>query len=156
MADLILGGGLAIGTGIAGYAGQQNDIDISQRQRAINDRILQGQASDTLNQGDLDAAGSVQRARQIVGGQRGAFAGSGVDVNAGSAGLLANETGTLGALDAITIKNNASKQAMGINMERQNRNLQGELSDLEKRGKGIKSLVGGASRAYDYLKDYKF
>jgi hypothetical protein len=84
------------------------------------------EAQDAIQRGDIEASERRVAARQLAGRQRAVAAAQGVGVDSGSAGEIVTETGTIGALDAATIKANAFRRAFG---------LQTEASDLQRRAK---------------------
>lgn len=75
--------------------------------------LLEEQAEDSLARGreqELRHRGDVSR---LKGSQRARLAAQGIDIDTGSAGLLQEETAILGEVDAITIRNNARREAYG-------------------------------------------
>lgn len=74
-------------------------------------------ADETIFAGDTSADWQRQRTKQAIGTQRTAFAGNGIDVNSGSAAQLQDETAMLGELDALTIQNNAAREAFGYRVQ---------------------------------------
>jgi hypothetical protein len=103
--------------------------------RNANAAIAQGnyeQGVNNLNAGyaDQEATDAIARGREaelragtqtrVLGGtQRAALAASGVDPNVGSAAEIQAENSQLGALDALTIKNNAAREAYGYQVQAQ-------------------------------------
>lgn len=82
-----------------------------------NAAISRAQAADSLKRGEFEADQQRIKTAGAVGTQRAGFAGNGVDVNSGSAALVQDDTAALGELDALTIRNNAAREAWGYNIQ---------------------------------------
>lgn len=77
----------------------------------VNAQIGDAQAADARYRGEMDAGQSDVRTGLLAGTQRAAFAASGVDATYGSAAGILADTSELGALDAFTIRQNATREA---------------------------------------------
>ena len=110
----------AIGTGASIYGQMQQGQAASAQanyKAAVdrNNAILASRAAaDARAQGEVAAAKQAQQNAQLVGRQRATLAGNGVVVDTGSALDLTTETKGQGALDQLTIRNNAERQALGF------------------------------------------
>lgn len=82
-----------------------------------NAAISRAQAADSLKRGEFESDQQRIKTAGAVGTQRAGFAGNGVDVNSGSAALVQDDTAALGELDALTIRNNAAREAWGYNIQ---------------------------------------
>ncbi len=82
-----------------------------------NAAISRIQANDAVDRGEFEADQQRLKTRAAIGTQRAGFAGNGVDVNSGSAALVQDDTAALGELDALTIRNNAAREAWGYNVQ---------------------------------------
>lgn len=100
-------------------------------------------ADDALSRGRYDADLQRIRTGQMIGTQRSAMAANGGMVDTGSNSILQEDTAALGELDALTIQNNAAREAYGLKVQA----MQGfrNASDTELAGKSAKrnSLLGG-------------
>lgn len=100
-------------------------------------------ANDALTRGRYDADLQRLRTGQMIGTQRTAQAANGGMVNEGSNAALQEDTAQLGELDALTIQNNAAREAYGLKVQA----MQGfrNAVDTELAGKNAKqnSLMGG-------------
>lgn len=74
-------------------------------------------AADAITRGTYDA--DIQRIRtsQSIGTQRAAMAANGGQVNSGSNATIQEDTAQLGELDALTIQNNAAREAYGYKVQ---------------------------------------
>lgn len=105
------------------------------------------QAQDAIMLGDSAAArvrgGDVKR---LVSQQRVAAAGQGVDVSHGSAAQAQASSAAMGALDALTIRNNAAREALGFRGQAIGERYKGRLArisgDVEARGSMIQGGMG--------------
>lgn len=121
-------GVVALGTASSAYgkvrAGNETQSIYNQ-----NAQIADLQAQDALERGDIDAKKMKRKTEQVIGSQRTSLAAQGVDVNKGSALDVQADAAYLGELDALTIKNNAAKEAWGYKVQ---------ASDYRSRGKAAK------------------
>lgn len=86
-----------------------------QAQIARNNQIIANRAAeDSRKRGELEANQQRARTLQAIGNQRAALAAGGVVVDEGSAQILTSDTAGLGELDALTIRSNAEREALGF------------------------------------------
>lgn len=104
-------------------------------------------ASEVLQEGDVAAARKQAQTRSEVGAFRGAGAGSGVDVNKGSSAIIQSELKTVGASDALTIKNNAARAAWGYETQSLQDTFQGQFESLATKTKVQQSIATGGLQA---------
>lgn len=71
------------------------------------------QADDAKRRGEIAASQQGVQTRRLIGAQRAAAAANGVGVDTGSSADLQAESAALGAMDALTIRNNAFLEAQG-------------------------------------------
>lgn len=91
------------------------------RQGAINDAIRAREAAeDARERGNIEAAQQRIRTRLLLGQQTAALAGAGVTVDQDSALDLARDTAGIGELDALTIRSNAEREALGFDQQSEN------------------------------------
>lgn len=98
----------------------------------------------------------------LIASQRAAFAGSGVDIDSGSALLVQESSSSLGELDALTIRNNAERNAHGYRTQGMNFQAQSVLNSAQadwarQTGTmgGFSSILGGASQVGNQWATYK-
>ncbi len=107
----------AIGTGVSMYGAAQSASAQSaaanyQAQVAANNALIaKQQAAATTQAGDISAQNTLMAAGQRTSAIRAAAAASGVDANTGTPVSLQSDSAKLGMLDALTVRNNAARQA---------------------------------------------
>jgi hypothetical protein len=129
---------------------------------AKNNQIIANQnAAAALKQGDNAAAESREKTQAMIGQQRASLAAQGGDINSGTALDIQSDTAGAGALDALTIKNNAAQQARQYQIQGNNFQADAQLQSMAGKnataggytGVGT-SLLGGASRGAGIWSDY--
>jgi hypothetical protein len=153
--------------GAAGVAGAYNRASALKAQGGHEESIsnwnasqLDAQARDAISLGDSAAArvrgGDVSR---MVAKQRTAAAGQGVDVSHGSAAQGQASSAAMGALDALTIRNNAAREALGFKGQAIGERYKGRLSrisgDTEARGSMISGGMGLAKELMGMAQTWK-
>lgn len=113
-------------------------------------------ANDAEARGKIAAQNKNEETALLIGRQRAALAANGVQVDTGSALDITSDTAGIGALDALTIKNNADREAWSDeNQARQDRSQAEYTTDQDSSGLGAAggALLGGigsiASKWYD-------
>jgi hypothetical protein len=115
-----------------------------------NAKLIELRAEDEIIRGEADAVAYKKKVRKLRGSQRAAYGASGVDVNTGSAMLVQQETEEQGALDALTIKNNAWKRAWGLKQEASNERFSGELGVIAARSQANNTYATAGLDAFRY------
>lgn len=152
LSSLLVGG--AIFKGATSLAAGASDA-AAERQKAAyeksvaenNAKIAEYQAGDAIARGDVEAQQQQQRARRIRGAQRVAAAGQGIDPNSGSAKLTQIETDTMGELDAMTVRNNAYREAMGYRATAIGQRAAGAFAQVAGENKARSTLLTGGMNA---------
>lgn len=107
--------------------------------QAEQDAIYKENAAlDAEKRGDLAADRQRRDTAGLIGAQRTAYAGNGIDVNSGSAANVQDDTAMLGELDALTISNNAAREAWGYRVGASN-----DIANAANTRKSTKSAVTG-------------
>lgn len=91
--------------------------------------IAQRQADDARARGEIAERSQRQQTAQLIARQRAAGAAQGVVVGEGSLLDITSDTAALGELDALTVRSNAEREALGF--EAQGMNFLAE-SDIQK------------------------
>jgi len=143
----------ALGTAATSYSqskaiGMEGEYNASVYES--NARIQRLMAEDAIIRGDKEAVKAKQAAKRLIGSQRAALGAQGIDIESGSALDIQEETASLGAEEALNIKNNAWREAWGY---------RSAATDLEGRAKMTRItaknrqkntiLTGGLSIAKD-------
>lgn len=113
-----------------------------------NARFAELQGEDAIKRGDKDAARVKQASKAMAGSQRASLAAQGVAVDTGSAAEVQEETQVLGALDALTVKNNAWREAWGLKVQADNYRSQARMAEMgSNRAVQNTLLTGGINAA---------
>lgn len=100
-------------------------------------------AEDALRRGSVDAANLLDQIPKYVGAQGSDFAASGVDLSSGSVRAVAFDTARAIVTDAVTIKNNAAREAWGLKKEASNIRLRARLNTIGARQAAKATVLGG-------------
>lgn len=100
-------------------------------------------AQDAINRGKKDAQAVKRRAKQILGSQRVALAGQGIDISSGSALDVQLDTADAAEIDALQVKNNAWKEAWGHRVESFNLRNQSRLTKQSGNYQANSTLLSG-------------
>ena len=88
-------------------------------------------AQDATQRGQIEEQRSRAETKRLQGRQVAALAASGVDVQSGSALDIISDTAALGEIDALTIRDNAAREAWQHRAQAQNFTQQGTLFSAE-------------------------
>jgi hypothetical protein len=155
--------GVQTGLGVA--QDQQDAQAASLRGRFQNDvaernaKIAERQGEDALNRGNLEENRERGATDQAIASGRATTAAQGVDVSSGSAAAVRASEQLVGQVDALTIRNNAAREAWGYDVEAANQRMQGRLALLAgeneaatDRAKSVSTLITGAASTYNLYK----
>lgn len=114
--------GAVLGAQSAGTqaASQQSALETQAQTAANNAELSRIQADDALASGGNSESNSRMQTAGLKGSQRAALAANGVVLGEGSALDLLTSTDYMGEVDALTIRDNAAKQAWGYNIQADN------------------------------------
>jgi len=114
-------GGLVAAQGYMQYRNQKEAAKSAQAEGEYsaevygrNADLAEEQAKDALARGREAEMALRRKSRGLAGSQRAAFASQGLDINSGSARDVVQNDMALGELDALTIRNNAQREALGF------------------------------------------
>ena len=139
---------IAIGGSLLQAKGQTEDASYQAGLMKQNADFKNRTADETINAGDTAADWQRVKAGQAIGTQRSVQAANGIDVNSGSSAQLQDDTAMLGELDALTIQNNAAREAYGYRVQAQ--------QDISNAGQTVRngkaaatgSILGGLGKAF--------
>jgi len=115
-----------------------------------NKKIQELKAKDAIRRGDVEAKKAKQAAARLIGSQRAAMGAQGIDIESGSALDIQEETASLGAEDALNIKNNAWREAWGYRTVAEDYSSKAKFARLTSKSKARNTiLTGGLSIAKD-------
>ena len=92
----------------------------SQYQAAVarqNQDFANQQAQYEIQKGNIEEQKSRQQTAQMIGAARSRAGAGNIDVNSGSPLSLQTDTASLGEMDALTIRNNAARNAYGYQVQ---------------------------------------
>lgn len=139
---------LAAGQGLLQGLGQKRQAKADAAALRQNALYLNQAAHDARQRGAREADQARLDTQQAIGSQRVAQAASGGEVNTGSNALAQQDTAQFGELDALTIANNAAREAYGYEVEATG--LQNQARALKKGAKNapLTGLLSGAVQGF--------
>ena len=127
-----------------------------------NQIIADRQAEDALKRGQVAEEEQRRRTRAMAGTQRAALAASGVQLDQGSPVDILSDTAQFGELDALTIRNNAEREAYGYRVQGMNFGAEAGLQQARAASAMPSALIGagstllsGAASTYDRYSTWK-
>jgi len=111
------------------------------------------QAADAIERGKIEEGQHRKQVSRMIGQQRAGIAGSGFELGDETSQDILGDTASMGELDALTIRNNAQREAWGFEVQGQNATAEAGLSRM--RGASAKTasywqaggdLLGGATK----------
>ena len=124
---------VAVATVATGFIAAKGQRQEGKYQKAImeqNARISEMQADDAIERGKFDEHAHRLSVRQLIGAQKASFGAQGIEIDAEeSTGAVLLSTTAQGELDALTIRNNAAREAWGYRVQAQNYTAQGQLME---------------------------
>jgi len=135
---------IGAGVGLMQGMGKKAEANAQADQLRQNALFLRQSADDAESRGRHEADWQRQETQQLIGTQRTSQAASGGEVNTDSNALMQQDTAQLGELDALTISNNAAREAYGYNVEATSNEQNAKR--IKKAGKNavLTSVIGGA------------
>lgn len=134
-----------------GVMGAQNAKQQGAFQEAMaeqNAAYKEAAAQDAEKRGAVDADRYRRQVGQLIGSQRTGFAANGIDVNSGTAAEIQDDTAAFGEFDALTIANNAAREAWGYRVGAQNDLMNGRMAQSNARSAATGSILGGVGSAF--------
>ncbi|UUL83449.1 hypothetical protein [Sphingomonas qomolangmaensis] len=148
----------AVMTSVSGTVATVGNVQQARYRAAVADRnaaLEQESARDALARGRTEEERSQRQTASTMGAQRAAMAANGIDLTFGSAASFVADTARVGQQDAATIRENATREARG--MEREAANYRGEASAQRSAATGaaISGAFGVASSALGSAQQFK-
>ena len=134
-----------------GMMGAQNARQQGAFQEAMaeqNAAYKEAAAQDAEKRGAVEADRYRRQVGQLIGTQRTGFAANGIDVNSGTAAEIQDDTAAFGEFDALTIANNAAREAWGYRVGAQNDLMNGRMAQSNARSAATGSILGGVGSAF--------
>lgn len=132
-----------IGAAISESNAIEARADYRQKQMQFNSQVADFQAQLTIDDGNRAADKVLTAGKQAVGEERASAGAQGIEVNAGSAQDVQVSSQTMSMMDALTIKNNAARQAFGYKVQAMSDRGQAEFTGLEARNEERSTLLTG-------------
>jgi hypothetical protein len=101
------------------------------------------QAKDAIDRGDEDTKSYQLQVKKLMGSQRASLAAQGLDLGSGSALDVQADTAMLAALDALTIRNNAFREAWGYKVDALNYRSQAAFAGLTAKARARNTVLTG-------------
>jgi hypothetical protein len=116
----------------------------------INAQIADVQAEDAIDRGKKAVSDHKKAVKGLIGEQRANLATQGLDLADGSALDVQTTTATLGALDELTIKNNAAREAFGYKEAAISGNASANFAQIIGNSQANATLLTGGLNAINY------
>lgn len=133
--------GVSAAAGVAGGVAQAGAYraqgSAENRLANVNAGYSDWQARDAIERGNLDASRAASGKEAMASTLRASMGASGVDVNSGSAAAATSDLYLMGQLDALTVQNNATREAMGYRVQGINERTRGRMAMI-----GAKNAAG--------------
>lgn len=142
----------------AGYSAM-GSLQAGSYQRSVADynaAVAEYQAQDAITRGAEAERRHRAGTRGLIGAGRASSGAQGQDLNDpdSSAMDIQLEAAYMGELDALTLRNNAAREAWGYKVNAQNSRVQGQIAYADARGKAVGTIL---TTSADYaLKKYGF
>jgi hypothetical protein len=122
----------------------------AQQQGEANARMMELEAQDAIDRGDKESQTMRKKANLLQGKQRASMAAQGISLDSGSAQDILQETGEMGVEDAMTIKNNAYREAWGLRSQASNARSEGRMTRMGAKYEARSTLLTGGLQAAAY------
>lgn len=140
---------IAMGVSALATASQQRQAGEATAAANLQNAAFAEQAAlDATRRGEFESDQSRIANRELIGAQRAGFAANGVDVNSGSAANLQDDAAALGELDALTIRNNAAREAWGYRTQSAQNVMAAQNARASARSAVTGTLLSAGARAY--------
>lgn len=141
-------------TALAGAYSQSQAMEAQaiyqKTQSEMNAKLADMQAADAIKRGNKNAAQVGKNAKRVLGAQRAALAAQGIDIDSGSAADVQQDTEVLSAMDQMTVKNNAWKEAWGFKVQALNTRAEGDWAMAAGQQAARNTLLTGGMNALSY------
>lgn len=114
-----------------------------------NATIARYQAQQTLEAGDIEASRQNIKTQAAVGTERAMQGGSGIDVASASSALTRLSTANAGAMDELTIRNNAARRAWGFQTEALQDTFAGKFAQMTAKNKAFQTVLTGGIQSIE-------
>ncbi len=137
---------MLIGAGTGLFKGMQEKKELKQQAKdlQINAQRLRQTAHDAKRRGAYESDLQRIKTQQDIGTQRTAQAANGGEINADTNALIQQDTAQFGELDALTIANNAAREAYGYEVQADQAVRNAKTLKKNAKTAVLSSVIGGA------------
>lgn len=146
----ILLAGSSIAGAVTSASASRAQGNFAKRQSEANARLAEIEAEERISKGEKEAFKYRKKIKQMQGSQKAALAAQGISISDGTAFDILSETAEFGEIDAMTIKNNAYKEAFGLKSQAIDYRTQGKFAKLQAQGESFRTLITGGLQAAAY------
>lgn len=144
---IMLGDFLKGGSQIAGSLTQANAIsgqdNYQQSVFNFNSAMATIKANEAIQTGQLEEEGALNRSSQLIGREKTAYAGAGIVANTGTAQEAQDQTGAVGAHDALMARINAERMVTGYETQVIQDNSDSAFSNLANKNNSRNTIFSG-------------
>lgn len=141
----------SVAGGIAQSQAAKGQAEYSSRMADLNAQIADFQAEDAIQRGNREANSVRRQASEALGEQKVNLAAQGIDIGVGSAAQTQQDTLLLGEHDAMTVQNNATREAFGFKVQAADYRAKGKFALLAGENESRNSLLTGGLNAGGHL-----
>lgn len=139
---------------VKGVADARSQAKSAKKVAGFQAGILEEQADDAILIGQEAQNRSESATRQLTGAQRASLAASGVDISSGSADDVISNDEKLGEIEALTIHNNAAREALGLRKQAELVRKGGQAAAQGYSNQATSTLLSGATSLYSIYDAY--
>jgi len=147
IASGIMSAGSSISSAISQAAAIKSEAIFRSTQMQMNAQLSKFKAKEAIRMGETEAQQKALQTKKLMGRQRAVAAAQGIEVSDGSALDIQAETAGMGAMDIVTIRNNAWKQAWGFRVEASNDEASARMTKIGAKFAARSTLITGGLNA---------
>lgn len=149
----VTGAGLLFATASAAASGaaagaEMQAAEYNENLAEAKNKVMQKEAENVRTAGAIEAGETFQETEKVAARNRAQLAASGLDVGTGTAADIGEEVRSVGALESMTILNNADRQAMGLEARGRTGVLEAKQRKKTARMKGFTTILTSAASGY--------
>jgi hypothetical protein len=160
IAATLIQGAMQYGQGKSNASSIRSQGRIADMMNDFKREQLETQKGEVLAQGDIEAHERQKQLKSMLGAQKVAFAAQGIEVEGELGYELEEDARATAQADVKAIKNNAWKNAMGIEMDQQDLALQKRFDNMKTEAaaqdayaKGVSGAIQSGVKAYGAASD---
>lgn len=141
---------IAVGLGLYSAWSEYRAGRFNEQVARYNQHLAQVQSQDALARGYQEESQRRRATRRLIGAQRARLAAQGLDVNSGDAALIQEQTAAAGEEDALTIRNNAQREAWGYRVQAADYGFQAKQARREGTERAVGTIISSGANAAGY------